>query len=37
MRIMDIKQMITAIVIGNVISFVIIVSLILFGMSNYSP
>ncbi len=33
---MDMKQMITAIVIGNVISFIIIGLIILFGLSNYS-
>ena len=32
---MDMKQMIGAIVIGNLISFVIIIGLIMFGASNY--
>lgn len=33
---MDIK-LIGAIVVGNVISFIIIVAVIMFGMSNYVP
>lgn len=32
---MDMQHMIVAIVIGNVISFIIIVVLIMFGLNNY--